>query len=86
MIVLLPCSTRGKKKSVQAKARSKGCIGRSAGCVWASQIILFDGVWVLTGYRGLRNEARKVARAQLSENVDSHNKDFGFHSFSYREP
>lgn len=37
-------------------------------------------------YRGLRNEARKVARAQLLENVDSHNKNFEFHSFNHESP
>lgn len=33
------------------------------------------------GYRGLKNEARMMARAQLLENVECHNKDFGFHFF-----
>lgn len=40
-------------------------------------------MWALVGCRGLRNEARMMARVQLLKNVECHNKDFGFHIFLF---
>lgn len=44
------------------------------------------GMCVLMGYRGLTNEIRKVASGSALENVDGHDKNFGFHSFGLGGP